>query len=123
MTAAGLRNWQVRGSYFEACNCEAICPCHSWGGRPGVPSTAASVLFEALEQIGGTATDATSWAVRDRGSAPGESPSKDPPEQWAGHKAHGRGGGHRSVGKEWGMPLTGASINAVPVRDGRAGSH
>ncbi len=31
--------WRVRGSYFEACNCEAICPCRSVGGRPGGPST------------------------------------------------------------------------------------
>lgn len=31
--------WQVRGSYFEGCNCEAICPCRSVGGEPGGPST------------------------------------------------------------------------------------
>jgi hypothetical protein len=31
--------WRVRGSYFEACNCEAICPCRSVGGQPGGPST------------------------------------------------------------------------------------
>jgi hypothetical protein len=34
-----LTDWRVRGSYFEACNCEAICPCRSVGGRPGGPST------------------------------------------------------------------------------------
>lgn len=32
-------NWRVRGSYFEACNCEAICPCRSVGGRPGGASS------------------------------------------------------------------------------------
>jgi hypothetical protein len=32
-------DWRVRGSYFEACNCEAICPCRSVGGRPGGPSS------------------------------------------------------------------------------------
>jgi hypothetical protein len=32
-------NWRVQGSYFEGCNCEAICPCRSVGGRPGGPST------------------------------------------------------------------------------------
>jgi hypothetical protein len=32
-------DWRVRGSYFEACNCEAICPCRSVGGRPGGAST------------------------------------------------------------------------------------
>ena len=31
--------WRVRGSYFEACNCDAICPCRQVGGRPGGPST------------------------------------------------------------------------------------
>jgi len=31
--------WRVAGSYFEACNCEAICPCRSVGGRPGGPSS------------------------------------------------------------------------------------
>jgi len=27
--------WQVRGSYYEVCNCEAPCPCRRQGGRPG----------------------------------------------------------------------------------------
>jgi len=36
---AAPTEWRVRGSYFEACNCEAICPCRSVGGRPGGPST------------------------------------------------------------------------------------
>jgi hypothetical protein len=34
-----VSDWRVRGSYFEGCNCEAICPCRSVGGRPGGPST------------------------------------------------------------------------------------
>ena len=34
-----MTNWSVAGSYFEACNCEAICPCRSIGGRPGSRST------------------------------------------------------------------------------------
>ncbi len=32
-------DWRVRGSYFEACNCDAICPCRSVHGVPGGPST------------------------------------------------------------------------------------
>jgi hypothetical protein len=32
-------DWRVRGSYFEGCNCEAICPCRSVRGVPGGPST------------------------------------------------------------------------------------
>ena len=39
-TAEGhLMQWRVRGSYFEACNCDAICPCRSVHGAPGGPST------------------------------------------------------------------------------------
>ena len=34
-----MADWRVRGSYFEGCNCEAICPCRSVGGRPGGPSS------------------------------------------------------------------------------------
>jgi hypothetical protein len=38
VTSEGV-DWRVRGSYFEACNCDAICPCRSVHGRPGGPST------------------------------------------------------------------------------------
>jgi hypothetical protein len=31
--------WHVRGSYFEGCNCEPVCPCRSIGGRPGGKSS------------------------------------------------------------------------------------
>ena len=34
-----MADWRLRGSYFEACNCEAICPCRCVGGRPGGPSS------------------------------------------------------------------------------------
>jgi hypothetical protein len=46
-------DWRVRGSYFEGCNCEAICPCRSVGGRPGGPSSFGE-CFGAL-----------SWHVKD----------------------------------------------------------
>jgi hypothetical protein len=32
-------SFRVRGSYFESCNCEAICPCRMIGGVPGGRST------------------------------------------------------------------------------------
>jgi hypothetical protein len=32
-------DWRVQGSYFEGCNCQAICPCRSVGGRRGGPSS------------------------------------------------------------------------------------
>ena len=30
-----LYDWQIAGSYFEVCNCEAICPCRRQDGREG----------------------------------------------------------------------------------------
>ena len=39
MTSARDVDWRVRGSYFEACNCDAVCPCREYGGRPGGRST------------------------------------------------------------------------------------
>ena len=39
MQAVEVEDWRVRGSYFECCNCDAICPCRSVHGRPGGPST------------------------------------------------------------------------------------
>jgi hypothetical protein len=40
-TGPALRalSWRIAGDYFESCNCEAICPCRSIGGRPGGRST------------------------------------------------------------------------------------
>jgi hypothetical protein len=32
-------SWYIRGSYFESCNCEAICPCRRIDGVPGGRST------------------------------------------------------------------------------------
>jgi hypothetical protein len=31
--------WRISGTYLEACNCEAICPCRTVGGRKGGRST------------------------------------------------------------------------------------
>ena len=33
------RSWVVSGTYFEACNCEAVCPCRWEGERREGPST------------------------------------------------------------------------------------
>jgi hypothetical protein len=33
------RPWAISGTYLEACNCEAICPCRRIGGRAGGRST------------------------------------------------------------------------------------
>jgi hypothetical protein len=32
---AELTPWSIAGTYLEACNCEAICPCRRIGGRSG----------------------------------------------------------------------------------------
>jgi hypothetical protein len=32
-------SWQIRGVYFESCNCDAICPCRRIDGVPGGRST------------------------------------------------------------------------------------
>jgi hypothetical protein len=37
--AAALTPWRIGGSYFESCNCEAICPCRMIAGRKGGRST------------------------------------------------------------------------------------
>jgi Protein of unknown function (DUF1326) len=34
-----LTPWRIRGSYFESCNCEAICPCRMVSGVKGGRST------------------------------------------------------------------------------------
>ena len=34
-----MKNWHASGSYYESCNCEAICPCRPQGDRPGGRST------------------------------------------------------------------------------------
>jgi len=32
-------NWRISGSYYESCNCEAICPCRRLNGKRGGPTT------------------------------------------------------------------------------------
>jgi hypothetical protein len=32
-------SWQIRGSYFESCNCDPVCPCRRIDGAPGGRST------------------------------------------------------------------------------------
>jgi len=49
--AAPPRAWAVAGSYFEACNCEAICPCRRVGERAGGRSTYGVCQFALSWQI------------------------------------------------------------------------
>src|SRR5436190_1985639 len=48
-----LLPWAISGSYLEACNCAAICPCRRIGGRAGGRSTYGECL------------GALSWAVHE----------------------------------------------------------
>jgi hypothetical protein len=43
--------WAVAGSYFEACNCEAICPCRRAGDRAGGRSSYGVCQFVLSWQI------------------------------------------------------------------------
>jgi hypothetical protein len=36
---SGTARWRIAGTYLEACNCEAVCPCRTVGGRAGGRST------------------------------------------------------------------------------------
>jgi hypothetical protein len=45
--------WSLSGTYFESCNCDAICPCRRIDGRPGGRSTH------------GVCLGVLSWVVRD----------------------------------------------------------
>jgi hypothetical protein len=45
------RPWQIAGTYLEACNCEAICPCRRIGGRQGGRSTHGICLGSLSWQI------------------------------------------------------------------------
>jgi hypothetical protein len=53
MLAVDPVSWRISGTYLEACNCEAICPCRRIGGRPGGRSTYGECL------------GALSWIVQD----------------------------------------------------------
>lgn len=32
---AADKRWSITGSYYESCNCEAVCPCRRLNGKPG----------------------------------------------------------------------------------------
>jgi hypothetical protein len=51
-------SWRIRGTYFESCNCDAICPCRRVDGVPGGRSTH------------GVCMGVLSWLIED-GSADG----------------------------------------------------
>ena len=44
-------DWDIAGSYFEACNCQAICPCRVVGDKPGSRSTYGVCQFALSWQV------------------------------------------------------------------------
>jgi hypothetical protein len=48
---AAYTPWRISGTYLEACNCEAICPCRRIGGRTGGRSTYGICLGSLSWQI------------------------------------------------------------------------
>jgi hypothetical protein len=70
--------WHIRGSYFESCNCDAICPCRRIDGVTGGRSThgiCTGVLSWVIEEgaVGGTdlAGMAVALAIRYDDDEPG----------------------------------------------------
>ena len=58
--------WHIRGSYFESCNCDPICPCRRVDGVPGGRSThgiCTGVLSWVIEEGGAGGTDLAGLAV------------------------------------------------------------
>jgi hypothetical protein len=57
---AAATTWQIRGSYFESCNCDPICPCRRIDGTAGGRSThgvCAGVLSWLIEEGEAAGTD------------------------------------------------------------------
>lgn len=57
--------WTLSGTYFEACNCEAICPCRVVGDASGGPSTEGVCEFALSWHIERGAAGATDLSNRD----------------------------------------------------------
>jgi hypothetical protein len=58
--------WRIRGTYFESCNCDAICPCRRIDGRQGGRSThgvCLGVLSWLIEEGAADGTDLSGLPV------------------------------------------------------------
>jgi hypothetical protein len=59
-------SWRIRGTYFESCNCQAICPCRRINGAPGGRSThgvCLGVLSWLIEEGSADGTDLSQLPV------------------------------------------------------------
>jgi hypothetical protein len=57
-----MSDWKLAGTYLEACNCEAICPCRRIGGRGGGRSTHGLCLGALSWKIGSGYADGVELA-------------------------------------------------------------
>jgi len=63
---APATNWHIRGSYFESCNCDPICPCRRIDGEAGGRSThgiCTGVLSWLIEEGDAAGTDLSGQPV------------------------------------------------------------
>lgn len=63
---AATTGWHIRGSYFESCNCDPICPCRRIDGTSGGRSThgvCTGVLSWLIEEGSADGTDLAGQAV------------------------------------------------------------
>ena len=59
-------SWRIHGTYFESCNCDAVCPCRRIDGVPGGRSThgvCTGVLSWLIEQGAADGTDLSGLPV------------------------------------------------------------
>lgn len=56
--------WQLSGTYYETCNCEAVCPCRRQNGKPGRRSTFRTCQFLLSWEIISGFTDGVDVAGR-----------------------------------------------------------
>jgi hypothetical protein len=61
---AGGTSWSVAGSYYEACNCQAVCPCRRLNGASGGDSTYGVCQFLLSWHIERGAADGVDLAGR-----------------------------------------------------------
>ena len=56
-------SWRIRGSYFESCNCDAICPAAGSTGCPADARPTGSAWSPLLADRGGAADESTSTGL------------------------------------------------------------
>jgi hypothetical protein len=76
-----MSDWHIAGSYYESCNCQAICPCRRVDGRPGGRSTYGICQFLLSWQILAGTFDRTGLSGR-RVAMAGFYDNDEPGSRW-----------------------------------------